>query len=75
MAFVCQVTLKDHVIKALTLSRLWAELSAPTNFLLLFIGRFFSRLLKAFCSLNYSIVFKATAAKLSLQICESVNQF
>ena len=39
MAFVCQVTLKDHVIKALTFSRLWAELSAPTNFLLLFIYR------------------------------------
>ena len=58
----------------LTLSRLLAEFLAPTNFLLPSMGRFFSRLLKAFCSLNYLIVFKATTTKRLLQICKSVNQ-
>ena len=58
----------------LTLSRLLAEFLAPTNFLLPSMGRFFGRLLKAFCSLNYLIVFKATTTKRLLQICKSVNQ-
>ena len=49
------------------------RISGP-DFLLPSMGRFLGRMLMAFCSLNYSIVFKAMTAKLSLQICKSVNQ-